>query len=355
MSIPTKQKAAVAEIGLKPKVNIVHDYPIPQIKDDELLVRLICSGICHSDISSLTGEWGFYPSCQVGGHEGIGRIVKHGKSVNQKEVPFGLTVGIPLIYNECGSCSACIRGGGQFCRTTPYYGIRVDGTWKEYCVINKNNIIPIPQNLTSFDDLVKATPILCAGVTVYKALKAANKQKGDWIVITAGGGGLGTLAIQYAKEMGLKIIVIDTGKEKKELTLSLGSDAFFDFKEDDVVKGIMDLTANDGADASIMIAPNEYSYNQAFDYLAPKGSLICIGIPEDSARISVSPSKLIASGLTITGSMVGSKLDQREALDYVSRGKINPVTHIVKLEDLQNVIDEMTEGKIKGRFVIDLR
>lgn len=355
MSIPTKQKAAVAEIGLNPKVNIVHDYPVPQIEDDELLVRLICSGICHSDISCLKGEWGFYSSCQVSGHEGVGKIVKHGKLVNQEEIPLGLTVGIPLIYNECGSCKACIRGGEQFCRSNPYYGSQIDGTWKEYCVINKNNIIPIPQNLKSFNDLVKATPILCAGVTVYKALKTANKRKGDWIVITAGGGGLGTLAIQYAKEMGFRIIVIDTGKEKKELTLSLGSDAFFDFKEDDVVKGIMELTANNGADASIMIAPNEHSYNQAFDYLAPKGSLISVGITESSARISVSPFKLISSGINITGTLVGSKLDQKEALDYLSRAKIDPVTHIVKLEDLQNVIDEMIEGKIKGRFVIDLR
>jgi propanol-preferring alcohol dehydrogenase len=158
-------------------------------------------------------------------------------------------------------------------------GFNVDGTFQQFVVSYVNHVTPIPEGYDSFE----AASILCAGVTVYRAIKNSQTQMGNWIVLPGAGGGLGHLAIQYARARGLRVIAIDTGDEKKELCLRLGAEKWIDFRESkDLVKDIRDITDGLGAHAAIVTAANGAAYQQAVDYLRSGGTLMAVGLPGEA-------------------------------------------------------------------------
>ncbi|ODQ77458.1 hypothetical protein BABINDRAFT_10100 [Babjeviella inositovora NRRL Y-12698] len=354
INIPSVQRAIVAlPSGRDQLVKIVNDYPVPEVKPNQVLIRLTSSGVCHSDLSTLQGIWGGAIVAKVVGHEGSGYIVQHGSQVDATQYPLGTRVGVPLVSNPCRSCYACgLPDGEVYCPNSPFHGVVIDGTWKQYIAVNVSYVIPIPDEIKNSQTV---GPLLCGGVTAYKALLTANKKSGQWVVITGAGGGLGTLAVQYAVALGLRVIAIDTGTVKKTLiTERLGAEQFIDYMETEDVVGAVKRITGRGADAAIMLAPSEASYNQAIHYLGLQGMLVCVGLPKRGTVLQVEPATLIHTGIRVVGSLVGTRTDIIEALDFVARGKVTPAMEVRPMDDIREILEDMVAGKISGRVVINL-
>ncbi|THH17033.1 hypothetical protein EW146_g3705 [Bondarzewia mesenterica] len=370
-SIPQTQRAAVLTTpSSPPHLHIQTDYPVPQpdtLLPNQCLVRISHSGICHSDIHIATGEWTSLPPFVVG-HEGVGYVVALGRGAHEgigmSAIKVGSRVGIKWLADACGRCEVCRNGFEPACLERRISGHTVNGTFCEYMVAWMDHVVPIPDAMKSQD----AAPILCAGLTVYGGLKHSNATVGNWIVIPGAGGGLGHLAIQYAVAMGLRVVAIDSGADKKKLCLALGAEKWIDFIEStDLVKDVVAACDGIGAHAALVTPPSLNAYTDALMYLRPVGTLVAIGIPAEGW-----------SSLRLVGSLVGNQQDAFEALDLVARGKVKVHSHLRKLEDVNEcvfafsilltnlnahasiyhlmirVFKEMVEGTLVGRAVIQL-
>lgn len=227
----------------------------------------------------------------------------------------------------------------------------MDGSFQQYAISYANHLTPIPKELP----LDQAAPILCAGVTVYKALKEAQLIPGQFVAIPGGGGGLGHLAIQYAVFAGYRVIAIDTGADKKALCEKLGAEKFIDFKTTkDLVADIKAATTDGmGPHAAVVAASGAAAYEQALDYIRPRGSLVAVGLPGDT-DIKANVFFTVFRSVRIVGSYVGNRQDAVEALDIAARGKVRTQFKTLGLSELPKVYDDMHSGKITGRIVLDL-
>jgi propanol-preferring alcohol dehydrogenase len=204
-------------------------------------------------------------------------------------------------------------------------------------------------------DSEAAASCLCAGVTVYRAIKHSQTTQGDWIVIPGAGGGLGHLAVQFAKARGLRVIGIDCGEEKKKLVLSLGAQGWIDFKESkDIVKDILALTDGRGAHATMVTASTGAAYAQAVDYLRPGGKLLAVGLPGD-AKLEASVFFTVLKNISILGSYVGNRQDAVEALDLCARGEAKVHFASKPLKELSNVYEGLKQGTVTGRVVLSMK
>nr|ODN94422.1 alcohol dehydrogenase, propanol-preferring [Cryptococcus depauperatus CBS 7855] len=349
-TIPKTQVAAVVkETGAPLSIN--QDHPVKQaseLKPGECLVKISHTGVCHTDLHAKQGDWPV-PSQHplIGGHEGVGTIVAIGEHTVASPVKLGDRVGIKWLANSCLSCELCRRGFEMNCPHIQLSGYTVDGTFSEYAVSFVNHVTPIPVNL----DSAGAASILCAGVTTYKALKVSNTKVGDWIALPGAGGGLGHLAVQYAKAMGLKVLAIDTGAAKEKLAKSLGADAWVDFKTSkDIVADIKVATGGEGPQAAIVTAANKSGYIQAIEYLKPSGTLVAVGMPD--AEMGANVFWIVFKSIRIQGSYVGNRQDTIEALDIAASGKVKVVYEQKRLADLKDVYEDLEAGKIAGRIIL---
>jgi len=208
----------------------------------------------------------------------------------------------------------------------------------------------IPKNLP----LDAIAPVLCAGITVYKGLKESGAKPGQWVAIVGAGGGLGSLALQYAKAMGIRTIAIDTGDEKKQMCSTLGAEHFVDFaKSSNVVKDVQAATPDGlGPHAVLLVAVNEKPFQQAAEYVRPRGSVVCIGLPA-GAYLKAPVFESVVKMIQIKGSYVGNRKDSAEAIDFYARGLIKAPFKVVGLSELGMVYDKMHKGEIAGRYVLD--
>lgn len=229
-------------------------------------------------------------------------------------------------------------------------GYTVDGTFQQYCVAKSAHVARIPKEC----DLAAVAPILCAGVTVYKGLKESGARPGQTVAIVGAGGGLGSLAVQYAKAMGLRIIGIDGGKEKGDMVRKLGGETYVDFTTSkDLVEEVKAATADGlGPHAVILVAANEKPFEQASEYVRPRGTVVAIGLPS-GAFLKAEVFSSVIKMITIKGSYVGNRRDTAEALEFFRRGVINAPFQMAKLSELSDVFKLMKEGKIAGRYVLD--
>lgn len=212
-----------------------------------------------------------------------------------------------------------------------------------------NYVSPIPEDI----DGATATPLLCAGLTVYKALKQANVSIGQWIAISGAGGGLGHLAVQYAVAMGLRVLAIDTGDLKKKLCIGLGAEKWVDFRESkDLVKDVQAATDGLGPEAALIVAGEITPFNQAIMYLRRKGTLVCVGMPAGNALLNIPVALLVAKSMTIVGSAIGNRQDTLEAIRIAALGKVTCQYQVRKLEDINEIFEELEAGKVAGRIVI---
>jgi len=228
----------------------------------------------------------------------------------------------------------------------------LSGTFQQYVRTYSHTVTPIPEDVSS----PAACPILCAGVTVYKAVRDANTRLGDWVVIPGAGGGLGHLAIQYAVAKGLRVVAVDTGEKKRTACLDLGAEKFIDFKESggDLIKHIMEATDGLGPHVALVVAASSSeAYTQACMYLRRGGYLMVLGLPKGNTAV-MPLTRIAAAAITIMGSFVGNRQDTIEALRLVSAGKIKPSYEIRPMSELNTIAKEMKEGKLVGRVVVDV-
>jgi propanol-preferring alcohol dehydrogenase len=286
----------------------------------------------------------------IGGHEGAGVVVQTGEGADEY-VKIGDRVGIKWLADSCLQCDQCRRGHEPTCAKAQCSGYTVDGTFQQYAVASARHLTKIPDGL----DLETASPLLCAGVTVYRAVKESRITPGETLVIVGSGGGLGHLAVQYAVNVGAKVIGIDTGAEKEALSRKLGCEEFIDFKKvPDLVQAVKDATSDGmGPYAAIVAASNASAYEQALDYLRPRGTLVAVGLPP-STDIKANVFWTVFKALHIVGSYVGNRQDAVECLDIAARGKVQVIFKTLGLTDLPQVYDDMHHGKIAGRIVLNL-
>ncbi|OOF93723.1 hypothetical protein ASPCADRAFT_209010 [Aspergillus carbonarius ITEM 5010] len=360
--IPAKQRAAIYDQPGTVSTKVVElDVPEPGV--GEVLINLTHSGVCHSDYGVMTNTWSTLPyptpPGQIGGHEGVGKIVKLGPGTEASGLKIGDRVGIKWVSGICGNCEPCHTGADGMCFNHQVSGYYTPGTFQQYALGPANYVTPIPDGLASDE----AAPMLCAGVTVYAALKRSNARPGQWVVISGAGGGLGHLAVQLAsKGMGLRVIGIDHGS-KEELVKASGAEHFVDitqFPRDDKGAGISThikaLADGLGAHAVLVCTASNIAYAQAPLFLRFNGTLVCVGIPENApqAIATAFPGRLIAQQITITGSAVGTRKEAIETLNFAARGIIKAHFRTEKMEALTGIFEEMSLGNLQGRVVLDL-
>lgn len=353
IKIPQTQVAAVVPtLGAKPEIR--KDIPVKQpsqLAPGECLIKIICTGVCHSDLHTSRGDWPVTAVTPlIGGHEGVGTIVAIGAHTENSPVQVGQRVGIKWLAYSCLNCEQCRTGLEQCCPQARNSGLNVDGTFAQYVVSWVQHVTPIPESL----DSQAAASVLCAGLTVYRALKYSGARIGNWVVLPGAGGGLGHLAVQYAVAMGMRVVAIDTGADKRDLCLELGAEKWIDFKEtQDIVSAIKEACDGQGAHCAVVTTATSAGYAQAIDYLRPGGSLMVVGLP-GSAKLESSIFWTVLKSISILGSYVGNRQDTVEALEIAAAGKVVVKYGLKSLSQLQEVYDGLAEGKIAGRIVLDV-
>ncbi|KIW93981.1 uncharacterized protein Z519_05296 [Cladophialophora bantiana CBS 173.52] len=348
MAVPELQWAQVNEGGRLHFKQI----PVPKPGKGEVLVNILYSGVCHTDFHALNGDWPFPPNDPlIGGHEGAGVVVSKGELTEGIEIgdKVGVKVGSCLMKHACEFCE---EGNDILCPTAKFSGYTTNGTFQQYCLAQAATVARIPDGC----NMAAVAPILCAGITVYKGLKTSECKPGQTVAIVGAGGGLGSLAQQYAKAMGLRVIAIDGGEEKGKMSLEeLGADTYIDFlKSKDIVNDVKNATADGlGPHGVILVSTSPKPFEQASEYVRPNGTVVPIGLPPDG-NIKASVFWGVLKMLRIKCSYVGTRRDTAEALDFFARGLIKAPYKLIGLSQLQEVYSLMEKGQILGRYVLDM-
>ena len=335
-------KAAVVREFGKPLQ--IEEMPVKRPGRNEILVKVIASGVCHTDLHAANGDWPVKPNLPlIPGHEAIGYVVALGAEV--AGVKEGDIVGVPWLYSACGGCEFCLTGWETLCKTQQNGGYSVDGGYAEYVIADARYVAHLPANT----DFIAMAPIVCAGVTVYKGLKETEVRPGQWVGIS-GVGGLGHLAIQYAKAMGMHIAAIDVDDDKLALARSLGAELTVNARQQDPGEFLQKETG--GMHGVLVTAPSPIAFRQGLSTLRRKGILALNGLPPGSFDLPIF--ETVLNRYTIRGSIVGTRKDLQEAIEFAVEGKVKATIHTAKLEDINTVLDNMAKGKIEGRVVLDI-
>ncbi|KAH6684247.1 alcohol dehydrogenase [Halenospora varia] len=329
--------------------------PLPVPGPKELLVHLSCTGICGTDVTLASGNLG--PTREILGHEGVGRVVAHGSGISKSDVKIGQRIGIAWIRDVCGSCVTCkVEGGETRCMEKIFSGQKVDGTFAEYAVVPSRYMILLPEDDAAgclTDEMV--APILCGGVTAYKSIKVSGAKSKDWIAISGAGGGVGAFALQYAVAMGLRVVAVDGGKEKGEYCKQLGAEHYVDFMDGSVPEAVKTATGGLGVDVAIIAVGSGRAYQQAFEMMAPFGTIVCVGIPPPTDTFQAHPLSFIGMGLKVIGSAIGTREDILEALELVRQGKVKPAVIKAEMEELPQIAATFEKTMVVGKYVINLK
>ncbi|KAF9881554.1 hypothetical protein CkaCkLH20_00700 [Colletotrichum karsti] len=327
----------------------VRDEPRPVPGPNEILVKLSASGLCGSDLALALGHFG--PVGNILGHEGVGHIAALGSNISALDstVEVGQRVGVAWTRDICGVCDACtdlINEGETRCEKALHSAKTYDGTFAQYTIVPLHYLARLPAH---FDDLPdeEVAPILCAGVTAYKAVKGCNVTPGQYFAVSGAGGGVGALAVAYARAMGYRVIAIDAGQEKAEICKAQGAEHYVDVTTPgSLAEKVMKVTDGKGAKAVVVAATATVAYQQAFEVLAPFGTLMCVAVLGHEARVNFHPLWLIAKGWKILSSSVGTRADILEALEFVKRRAVIPKIQSAKLDDIQSLVQTMHAGKL---------
>lgn len=335
-------KAAVVHAFGKPLE--IREVPVPVPAYGQVLVKIAASGVCHTDLHAAEGDWPVKPNPPfIPGHEGVGHVVSVGAGVTH--VKEGDRVGIPWLYSTCGHCEHCLGGWETLCEKQENTGYSVNGGFAEYALADAGYVGRLPDNI----GFIEIAPILCAGVTVYKGLKMTEAKPGQWVVIS-GIGGLGHMAVQYAKAMGLNVAAVDIDDGKLHLAKRLGAEVTVNAREQDPAAYLK--KAIGGAHGALVTAVSPIAFKQAIGMTRRGGTIALNGLPPGEFPLSIFD--MVLNGTTVRGSIVGTRQDLQEALDFAGEGKVKATVSTEKLENVNAVFERMREGQIEGRVVIDL-
>ncbi len=333
--------AVVREFGSLLKIEEVE---VKRPGRNEILVKVIASGVCHTDLHAVEGDWPVKPKMPlIPGHEAVGYVAAVGPDV--KNVKEGDAVGVPWLYSACGGCDHCITGWETLCESQQNGGYSVDGGFAEFVIADARYVGILPSNV----NFIEMAPILCAGVTVYKGLKETEVKPGEWVAIS-GIGGLGHVAVQYAKAMGMNVAAIDIGDDKLELAKKLGADLVVNAKNQNPGEFLKKEVG--GMHGALVTAVSPIAFKQGLETLRRKGTMALNGLPPGNFDLSIFDTVL--NRITIRGSIVGTRKDMKEAIEFAVDGKVKATVTTSKLEDVNTVFDKMKKGEIEGRIVLDI-
>ena len=335
-------KAAVAHAYGEPLR--IEEVKVPLPGPGQILVKVEACGVCHTDLHAVEGDWPVRPPLPfIPGHEGVGYVAAVGSGVNR--VKEGDRVGVPWLYSACGCCEHCLTGWETLCTEQQNTGYSVNGGYAEYVLADPNYVGLLPKQV-AFDEIA---PILCAGVTVYKGLKVTNARPGQWVVIS-GIGGLGHVAVQYAKAMGLHVAAVDVDDAKLELARKLGASLTVNARHEDPVEVIQRDIG--GAHGVLVTAVSNSAFGQAIGMARRRGTVALVGLPPGDFPTPIFD--VVLKAISITGSIVGTRADLQEALDFAAEGLVKATIHSGKLDDINQIFDQMRAGAIEGRIVLNI-
>ncbi|EGF12638.1 alcohol dehydrogenase AdhP [Streptococcus sanguinis] len=324
-------------------VQLIENKELRPLETGEALVDIEYCGVCHTDLHVAHGDFGKVPG-RVLGHEGIGIVKEIAPDV--KSLKVGDRVSVAWFFEGCGACEYCTTGRETLCRTVKNAGYSVDGGMAEQCIVTADYAVKVPEGL----DPAQASSITCAGVTTYKAIKEAQLQPGQWTVIF-GAGGLGNLAVQYAKKVfNAHVVAVDINNDKLALAKEVGADIVINGHEvEDVAALIQEKTG--GAHSAVVTAVSKVAFNQAVDSVRAGGRVVAVGLPSEMMDLSIV--KTVLDGIQVIGSLVGTRKDLEEAFQFGAEGLVVPVVKKRPVSDAVDVFDEMEAGTIQGRMVLD--
>ena len=333
-------KAAVVAQGQR--VNVIEKTLRP-LKHGEALLKMQCCGVCHTDLHVKNGDFGDKTGVILG-HEGIGVVQAVGPGVTSLKP--GDRASVAWFFQGCGHCEYCNSGNETLCRNVKNSGYTVDGAMAEECIVVADYSVKVPDGL----DSAAASSVTCAGVTTYKAVKVSNIRPGQWIAIY-GLGGLGNLALQYAKNVfNARVIAVDINDDQLQFAKEMGADLVINSRTEDAAKVIQEKVG--GAHAAVVTAVAKVAFNSAVGALRAGGRLVAVGLPPEAMSLDIP--RLVLDGIEVVGSLVGTRQDLVEAFEFAAQGKVVPKVTLRPIEDINDIFDEMQQGKIKGRMVIDL-
>jgi alcohol dehydrogenase, propanol-preferring len=338
----TKMHAAVVEQFGKPLV--LREWDMPSPGPGQIVVKTEACGVCHTDLHAAHGDWPVKPTLPfIPGHEGIGIVTAVGPSVTT--VKEGDRVGVPWLYSACGHCEYCLSAWETVCARAEFGGYSKNGGFAEYILADPNYVAHVPAGLAP----AQAAPIICAGITTYKGLKETEAKPGEWVAIS-GVGGLGHLAIQYAKVMGLQVCAVDIDDGKLAHAKRLGADVVVNAKAGDPAAAVQKATGG-GAHGVLITAPSLIAFKQGVGMTRRRGTCVLIGLPPGEFPVPLFD--VVASCITLRGSFVGTRSDMVEALAFAAAGKVKADIELRPLSSINEVFDRLAHGDVASRVVLE--
>jgi propanol-preferring alcohol dehydrogenase len=333
-------KAAVVKEFGAPLV--IEERPDPEPGPGQVVVAVEASGLCHTDIHAVHGDWPVKPHPPfVPGHEGVGQVTAVGPGVTSVKV--GDRVAAPWLGWACGHCEYCMSGWETLCAEQRNTGYSMDGGFADKLVAYADYVGKVPENIDPFE----AAPLTCAGVTTYKAVKVGEVRPTD-LVLVSGVGGLGHLALQYAKIFGATVAAVDITDEKLALARDLGADIIIDARTEDVAAV---MQRHGGADVAIGLAVDEESFDTAFKALRWGGRLVLVALPAEG-MVEVPVFNTVLGGLSIIGSIVGTRQDLAEVFQLHAAGRTRVVQEERPLSEVNEAMDDVLHGRARARIVL---
>ena len=340
--MPNKMQAAIVETFGAPLVLREWDIPVPG--PGQILVRTEACGVCHTDLHATRGEWPAKPKLPfIPGHEGIGRVVQLGAGVTA--VAEGDRVGVPWLYSACGHCEYCLSAWETVCPEAQFGGYTKNGGFAEYILADPNYVAHIPDGLEPHE----AAPLICAGITSYKGIKVTEARPGEWLVVS-GAGGLGHLAIQYGKAMGLQVCAVDVDPGKLAHAKRLGADLVFDATALDVAAAVKAGTGG-GAHGVLVTATSLIAFQQAVAMTRKRGTCVLVGLPPGEFPVPLF--NVVADCITVRGSFVGTRKDMAECLAFAAAGRVHADIELQPLSAINDVFARLQKGDVPSRVVLD--
>ncbi len=307
---------------------VIEDRPVPEPGPGQVVVRMEASGLCHTDIHAANGDWPVTPTVPfIPGHEGVGIVTAAGDGVTSPQV--GQRVAVPWLGYACGTCQYCLTGWETLCLAQRNTGYSVDGCYAEYFLAEAAFATPVPAGI----DPREAAPLTCAGVTTYKAIKVGNVRPGDLVVIS-GIGGLGHMALQYAKIFGGTVAA---------------ADIVIDARDEDPAQVLQE---HGGADVAVGLAVDDRSFATAYAGLRRGGRLVLVALPA-SGTLRIPVFDTVLNGTSVIGSIVGTRADLADVFALHAAGRTRVSYETRPLAYVNEAIAEVLHGKAKARLVLE--
>lgn len=319
------------------------------LRDNDVAIEILYSGVCHSDLHTVNGDWGDQPYPLVPGHEIVGRVTDVGPDVKNYKV--GQHVAVGCMVDSCQECDQCHNHEEQFCRNgmTPTYGApdrisgeTTQGGYSKHIVVREEFVLNVPEAL----DLARVAPILCAGITTFSPLRTWNVKEGSRVGVI-GLGGLGHMAVKLAVAMGAEVTVLSRSDAKSQEAKNLGAKGVLVSTDDDAME-----KAAGSFDVILDTVPVKHDINIYTPLLDIDGSLVIVGQIGPLEEPITAP--LVLGRRRVAGSLIGGIKETQEVLDFCAEHDIHPECKMIRAEEVNDAFAHLAKGDVAHRFVIDM-